>query len=57
MNPSNEYPNLPVQLSLSKAAPVEIDDQCANLCGENTRGFENNRRYQCQHGHTHTVGA
>ena len=57
MNPSSEYPNLPVLLSVSKAAPVEADDQCANLCGENMRGFENNRRYKCQHGHTHTVGA
>ena len=53
MNPSSEYPHLPVQLSINKAAPVTEDDQCLNSSDENGRGFENNRRYLCQHALQH----
>jgi uncharacterized protein len=52
MNPSSEYPHRPVQLSLTKADPVAADDQCLNSSDENGRGFENNRRYLCQHAFT-----
>ncbi|MFT6353002.1 MAG: urea carboxylase-associated protein 2 [Neptuniibacter pectenicola] len=45
MNPAVEYPNRPVEVSLSKAAPLSADDSCLNHRPENARGFENNQRY------------
>ena len=51
MNPASEYPHLPVQLTVSKAATITADDQCLNSSAENGSGFENNRRYSCQHSH------
>lgn len=52
MNPASEYPNLPVKISLSDAPAVSDDDECLNSSAENGRGFENNRRYSCQHNHS-----
>jgi urea carboxylase-associated protein 2 len=54
MNDAAEYPNLAVQLDITKAAAIKADDQCLNSSAENGRGFENNRRYLCQH---QTAGA
>lgn len=51
MNDAAEYPHLPVRLDISKAAAITAEDQCLNSSAENGRGFENNRRYQCQHPH------
>jgi urea carboxylase-associated protein 2 len=51
MNPATEYPNKPVNIVLSEAAAITADDQCLNSSAENGRGFENNRRYRCQHSH------
>jgi len=50
MNEAAEYPHLPVQLSIRQAEAIADDDQCLNSSAENGRGFENNRRYVCQHG-------
>ncbi|MGB5444541.1 MAG: urea amidolyase associated protein UAAP1 [Psychromonas sp.] len=56
MNDVAEYPHLAVELEISKAAAITADDQCLNSCAENGRGFENNRRYQCQHAdHNHSA--
>ncbi|MCG6202149.1 urea amidolyase associated protein UAAP1 [Psychromonas antarctica] len=49
MNPNVEYPHLPVQFTVSEAPAISADDQCLNSSEENGRGFENNRRYLCQH--------
>lgn len=49
MNDAREYPHRPVQLVISKACAITADDQCLNSSAENGRGFENNRRYLCQH--------
>jgi hypothetical protein len=54
MNDVAKYPHLPVQLSIHTAAAITTDDLCLNSSVENGRGFENNRRYHCQHGrHDH----
>jgi urea carboxylase-associated protein 2 len=42
---SNEYPNKPIKVELSKAAKVESDDFCRNFRPENQRGFDNNALY------------
>lgn len=39
------YPETPVQITLSKAAPVADDDVCLTHCDENYRGFKNNALY------------
>jgi urea carboxylase-associated protein 2 len=59
MNPATEYPHRAVKISLNEAASITADDECLNSSAENGRGFENNRRYHCQHSHHHTpvVGA
>lgn len=46
MNPATEYPSKPVEIRMTKSAPVAADDLCLNSRPENSRGFENNRRYQ-----------
>ncbi|MCB1842775.1 MAG: urea carboxylase-associated family protein [Halioglobus sp.] len=45
LNPATEYPDKPVALEVSRAAPIAADDVCLNACEENRRGFENNQRY------------
>lgn len=40
-----EYPRSPVLIELQKAAPLQADDECLNLCDENRRGFRNNALY------------
>lgn len=57
MNPATIYPQLAVQLSVSEAPAIQADDQCLNSSAENGRGFENNRRYICQHSHHLSTGA
>lgn len=52
MNPISEYPHLPIKISLSEAAEIGEDDESLNSSAENGRGFENNRRYICQHTHS-----
>lgn len=56
MDPATEYPNKAIQFSVSESAPIAEDDLCLNSRPENGRGFENNRRYICQHSHSHFVG-
>jgi hypothetical protein len=45
LNTAKDYPRSPVRIHLSKAAPVQADDYCLNLCDENRRGFQNNALY------------
>lgn len=45
MNPAEEYPRKPVEMTLFKSEPATADDSCFTLCAENGRGFENNQRY------------
>ncbi|MGA0935493.1 MAG: urea amidolyase associated protein UAAP1 [Pseudohongiellaceae bacterium] len=45
LNTAADYPRKPVQITLEKAAPVQADDYCMNLCDENRRGFHNNALY------------
>lgn len=45
LNPAESYPFKPVEYQIKKSAPVAEDDFCKNSCGENQRGFENNRLY------------
>lgn len=45
LNISKSYPFKPVQIELSEADPVAIDDYCKNFCPENQRGFQNNALY------------
>jgi len=57
MNPASEYPSHAVEVALSDAPAMTADDKCLNSSDENGRGFENNRRYHCQHphhNHSHT---
>ncbi len=51
MNPAKEYPYKPVEFSVYEAEPVAVDDACLTSCEENSRGFENNRRFHaaCSH--------
>jgi urea carboxylase-associated protein 2 len=53
MNPAEQYPFKPVEIALFESAPVNEDDACVNSREENSRGFENNRRYHmhstCSH--------
>lgn len=51
LNPSREYPDAPVALEISAAAPVAADDVCLTACEENRRGFENNDLYHQQGWH------
>jgi urea carboxylase-associated protein 2 len=50
MNPAKEYPFKPVEMSMAAASLEGLDDMALNRCGENQRGFENNRRYVVQSG-------
>ena len=52
MNTAAEYPHLPVKIAISEAEEVSEDDESLNSSAENGRGFENNRRYTCQHTHS-----
>ena len=45
LNTLPTYPDAPMTLALSMAAPIAEDDECKNSCAENIRGFENNRLY------------
>ena len=45
LDKSEDYPNSPVKLALSKAKALTEDDVCLNYCDENRRGFENNALY------------
>lgn len=51
MNPSEEYPSLPVHYQIRRAEPVADDDFCMNFRPENKRGFENNRVYYAKGGY------
>lgn len=51
MNPADQYPNLAVDIVISDAPAMNDDDKCLTSSAENVRGFENNRRYACQHSH------
>lgn len=42
---AKEYPFTPIELTLSQAPEVSMDDSCMNHCPENQRGFENNALY------------
>jgi urea carboxylase-associated protein 2 len=42
---ADKYPITPVELTLSQADNVTLDDPCMNHCPENQRGFENNALY------------
>lgn len=56
MDPSIEYPHCAVEIAVSEAPLMTADDKCLNSSAENGRGFENNRRYHCQHEHhNHSV--
>ncbi|OGT74710.1 MAG: urea carboxylase [Gammaproteobacteria bacterium RIFCSPLOWO2_02_FULL_57_10] len=45
LNTASVYPHKPVEVCLEKASPMQPDDYCLNLCGENRRGFHNNALY------------
>jgi uncharacterized protein YcgI (DUF1989 family) len=45
LDPNPEYAPKPVQLSISRAAPVEPDDPCRLSRPENARGFTLTERY------------
>ncbi len=45
LNPSETYPYKPVEISIFESEPIVESDACLNYREENTRGFENNRRY------------
>ncbi len=51
MNPAKDYPFKPVEFSVYEAEPVAEDDACLTSREENSRGFENNRRFHaaCSH--------
>jgi urea carboxylase-associated protein 2 len=42
---ADEYPKTPIEITLSQAEPIRVDDPCMNHCPENQRGFENNALY------------
>lgn len=42
---TEQYPQQPVRIRLSKAEPIAVDDACLNACDENRRGFNNNALY------------
>lgn len=46
LNLAAEYPCKPVEVTLSKAAPVVADDFCMNSRPENVRGFANTALYK-----------
>ncbi|WP_138494878.1 urea amidolyase associated protein UAAP1 [Paenibacillus pinistramenti] len=41
LDPSDQYPEAPVHITITDAAPLLEDDLCVNHCGENRRAFEN----------------
>ena len=45
MDPSPEYVQGPVRLTIGKAAPAPADDLCRNFRAENARGFTLTERY------------
>lgn len=45
LNPSETYPYKPVEVSVFESEAMLESDACLNHREENTRGFENNRRY------------
>jgi len=45
MNPAEQYPSKPVEMSLLQSEPVDEQDSCFTHCAENARGLENDQRY------------
>lgn len=45
LDPSSDYPSVPVKITISDAAPVEENDICVNHRPENRRAFENTWDY------------
>lgn len=45
LSKAKDYPSKALQIELSQAPSISLQDECLNHCPENTRGFENNRLY------------
>lgn len=45
LDPSNEYPSVPVIMEVYDAPPVDLTDYCVNFRNENYRAFENTWDY------------
>lgn len=45
LDPSSNYPSVPVEITITDAAPVEENDICVNHRPENRRAFENTWDY------------
>lgn len=45
MHIGDKYPRSPINYELRKAPMINEDDECANACTENKRGFKNNALY------------
>jgi uncharacterized protein YcgI (DUF1989 family) len=45
LDPSSSYPSVPVEVTITDAAPLEENDQCINHRPENRRAFENTWEY------------
>jgi len=45
MNPSKDYPKVPIVYQISEAESLTENDYCRNLCDENKRGFKNTELY------------
>ncbi|MGG7622097.1 urea amidolyase associated protein UAAP1 [Bacillus coreaensis] len=45
LDPSSNYPSVPVEITITDAAPVEENDICVNYRPENRRAFENTWDY------------
>ncbi|MFT5593146.1 MAG: urea carboxylase-associated protein 2 [Oceanicoccus sp.] len=42
---ASTYPMTPIEITLTQANAIGVDDPCMNHCPENQRGFENNALY------------
>jgi uncharacterized protein YcgI (DUF1989 family) len=45
LDPSSSYPSVPVEVTITDAAPLEENDTCVNHRPENRRAFENTWEY------------
>ena len=45
LNPSEEYPQVPVTMEVYDAPPTDLMDECVNHRSENYRAFENTWDY------------
>lgn len=45
MNPSTDYPRIPIAYEIKKSSLITDNDKCMNACEENKRGFQNNALY------------